>query len=421
MKKAISIISAVAILLCLCSCYGGAVRVSKDEVNIPSNTACSTYFPIMETENGFYYTMRGYYTLRYHDKASDRDIFCCNKPECAHDGNSYCAATSSEYDLSYAAMYDGAIYVPVTKLTDDTLEYKLLRVETDGTARSEVCTFLTLKNANPIGTVNGNDLILHKGKAFVHFSYEYRNEYGISSNEMINGIMVIDLSSGDYYELPTDMLDFENSFWGQIYTRADGDWFYYTISYDGAPEDECDVYRYNFVSGETEKLDMPRVFSSYTVWEGCVYYTKCDVSDKDNKTVQIYRYYPDNGVTEKFTENPIPEETIVKVSCTAGNDQPEITTDGKYFYYVNNGLDSNYYYTSDKVPFQPECIVFSNEGVELARFMLPTELLEHEKDYCMNVVNGKVYFQSIYSVWSCSVDDILSGNVSWSKMYSNNV
>lgn len=419
MKKMISIILAIVILLCLCSCSGGAVRVSKNEENIPSNIACTAYFPIMETENGFYYTMKGDYALRYYDKASGEDIFCCNKPECAHDGNSYCAATSREYDLWYAGMYDDAIYIPVSKTTEDnTLEFKLLRVERDGTARSEVCTFLTLKNAIPMGTVNNNEMILHKGKAFVHFSYEYCNEYGIRS-KMMNGIMIIDLSGGDYYELPTDMLDFENSNWGQIYTRADGDWFYYVISYDDEPEDECEVYRYNFVSGETEKLDMPRVFSSYTVWNGYIYYTQCDVSDKENKTVQIYRYFPDTGRTEKFTDKPIPESAIVKTSCTVGNNQPEITTDGKYFYYVNKGLDSNNSYTNGGPQFQPECIVFSSEGVELARFMLPVELLGDTNDYCMNVVNGKVYFQTYYDVWSCAVDDILSENVNWSKVYTN--
>lgn len=54
---------------------------------------------IMKTENGYYYydVLSG--ALRYYDIASGKNMYLCNKPECKHDGNSFCVATNDKYKI----------------------------------------------------------------------------------------------------------------------------------------------------------------------------------------------------------------------------------------------------------------------------------------------------------------------------------
>ncbi len=427
MKRIIAILLALAMLFILAACNGGAGKVTQTEDSIPSNNTIQWSYPIMENDSGYYYyAAQGFAALRYYDRQSGNDIICCNKPECAHDGNPYCAATSAEYDVITSGMYDGAVYTVVSTTFEqvlensNTFEMKLLRNEPDGTLRSEVCTFLTLKNAMWSTADFQDGIILHRGKAFVDYSYHYTDMDGMMVGDPYYGKMIIDLATGEYYEMPwPDTLKKEDIIFAPHDSRIDGDWVYYVIVTYDDELNHCSIYRWNYVTQETEKLDIPPVFSSYTVNDGIVYYAKCDLNDKENKSVQIYKHIPETGITEKFTEMPIPVKNIIESSIIGpNNNQPEVTTDREYLYYVNFGMDSIISNDPEAEHYcQPECIIYSFDGQELARFMLPIEPRSDFEMYTLNVVNGTVYYQSDYDVHCCSVEDILAGTVEWTKLY----
>ncbi len=417
MKRIIAILLASAMLFILCACKQ---QVPMEDF-VPSNFT-DAIMPIMETESGYYYALRGGYILKYYDKQSGNTIFCCNKPECAHDGNPYCAATSNEYSMHFAAEYGNAIYISAVKYVgeEQDAEFKLLRVEPDGTSLSEVCTYLTLKNAGVAHSTLNNGLLLHRGKAFVYYNYVYRDENGNFGDDMTTGIMIIDLATGNYHELPTDMYDAENVFLGQRCTRADGDWFYYIIQYLGSKNDECEMYRYNTETEVTEKVDVPITFSSYTVHDGFVYYT---VADREKKEVTIYKHSPDTGETVEFSDKPMPAERIMESSIVGHqNNQPEITTDGKYFYYSDFGFDSSLSNKPDS-PYNvvPKCTILDADGNQIASFDFPTDpTADPEHNFysiAVNIVNDTVYAQYHEKVICCPLENILAGNVEWQELY----
>ena len=420
MKRKIAVIVIFAMITLLCACGGGR-KVSQTEEYIPSN--CKKLFDriILENESGYYYDNWYLECLRYYDKESGVDIPCCSKPECIHDGNEYCVATSNQYNVQTMGMYEGAVYAVMYGVQDDTLEFKLFRIEPDGSARSEVCTFKTLKNVGPAEADYMDNVILHKGRAFVDYSYDYEDSDGTAVGKSYYGKVMIDLSTGKQKEIPLpDGLSQDDIIFIPREMRLDGDWVYTVISTKEHKGYRCDVYRWNFVSGAYEKLDMPQLFSSYTVNDGVVYYTVVDKSNGENNTVQIYRYIPETGVTEEFTER-IPEERIIEPYLIGSNNNaPEVTTDRDYIYYLNydrhgiirNDRDSRYY-------VQPEGIIFSFEGEELARFTLPIAPTSDFDGYHINIVNGRVYYYGNRgTVYGCLVEDILAGKEEWKEVYT---
>lgn len=418
MKKLISAVLTVLMLLNLSACSGGTQRVSQTEECIPSNMNMSWESSIMENESGYYYNFSfdGTYMLRYFDKSSKEDIFCCNKPECAHDGNQFCAATSNDFFVSSSAMYDGAIYSFAYEENNGTLKMKLLRTEPDGTARSEVCTFLSLKNSGCPFADFMDGIILHRGRAFIDYSYCYTNSDGMGVGLLHYGKMMIDLSTGEYSEIPLPCgIAREDILYTARDSRLDGDWLYNIICTDEQGTVHCSLYRWNFITGESEKLDIPDEFSSYTVNDGIVYYTTADMT---NKCVQIYRWYPENGKREKFTQ-PVFEKSIIETSIAGpNNDQPEVTTDREYIYYVDYGLASVISNDPDlKYYIEPECIVYSLDGTKLGSFVLPVEPRKEYDAYNLRIVNGTVYYFTYYYTLCCPLEDILNGKTQWTKLY----
>ena len=110
--------------------------------------------PILKTDQGYYdNAMSKHLFLYYHDIASGKEILLCNKPECKHDGNEYCVATNSKYEPLAFQMYDGYLYVAAKCLTDEKLEFKLLRIAPDGSSLTEVATYYN----TPAGGVDFDD------------------------------------------------------------------------------------------------------------------------------------------------------------------------------------------------------------------------------------------------------------------------
>lgn len=59
--------------------------------------------------------------LCYTDKATGQTVPVCAKPQCKHEGEEYCTATTKTYSSSYMQYYDGALYTITTKYLDPAL------------------------------------------------------------------------------------------------------------------------------------------------------------------------------------------------------------------------------------------------------------------------------------------------------------
>lgn len=156
---------------------------------------------ITETETGWFYH-KGLYdgtpsdddlrwwgdsttTLFYTDKESGQTVPVCARPNCLHDGNEYCPATTYTYAHSYLTYYDGYLYAVTTKYLHPENRYSnhvaardtsngpdvcrqvLIRYSPDGTDITELADF-----GNGIGAAK---CIVHRGYVWCIVQ---RQEYG---------------------------------------------------------------------------------------------------------------------------------------------------------------------------------------------------------------------------------------------------
>ena len=242
-------------------CLPGNPPTSLGEISVDD--------PIMETEKGYYYNEKcGVMSLHYYDKATGKDILLCNKPECRHDGNEYCAATNSSYAPFSFQFYNGSIFAIASCLDEGKLEYKLIRIAADGSSLSEVAAYYstTLENIDSIVTYNGAfggtnwgylDLLIHRNKAFLPFAF--RTEDMVDYNELVYGLAILDLDTQELtyaYEEPASR---ENAPWYNLSAR--GDYLFYVSD---EPHKRV-LHRRNILDGTDEKLELISNFKgSYT-------------------------------------------------------------------------------------------------------------------------------------------------------------
>ena len=108
-------------LISLAGC--GEEKIISEDYNEGN---CGNLFmnPIMKTESGFYYSQSIYnnLSLHYYDSAHGNNMYLCNKPECRHDGNEFCAATSDKFNVMETVLYGGSLYINVFEVDDDLVD-----------------------------------------------------------------------------------------------------------------------------------------------------------------------------------------------------------------------------------------------------------------------------------------------------------
>ena len=153
---------------------GTMLHLTSEEHSSPYN---KDYYPnptgsvdyITPTENGWYFRktvfpadndnsilLGGISTLYYCDRATGTTVPVCAKPNCLHDGNEYCSATTKTYACSYMQYYNGNLYTVTTKYlhpenryslmypdceNSDDCRQVLLRYSPDGTEITELADF----------------------------------------------------------------------------------------------------------------------------------------------------------------------------------------------------------------------------------------------------------------------------------------
>ena len=314
MKKLISTLAAVCIAFTLTGCNN--TTPMEDYLN--TNRGSSAYHPIMKTEKGYYYNNNstGSLALKYHDNTTGDDIYLCAKPECTHDGNDFCTATSNRFYISNTGMYESNIYIAGLEWGEG-LHLKLLKASLDGTELSEICTYIQIANTSEISIadyVDTHAMVLHRGYAFIPYTLVDRMA-GIATT----GLAIINLSDGSVQYMPEYEHEKTIKAQANYYTNVipSGDYLYYTMS-------KTEFHRYNFKTGEDEILPFKeslsetygdkfakkiKDFDTYTIIDGKVWYF-CGGTKQAQATLFIYD--PDENTTtlvEGFGEKLLAETT----------------------------------------------------------------------------------------------------------------
>lgn len=379
----------IIVCLLLCSC------AAAHSDHIPGNTGNSMIMPpIMPSGSGYYYEdysgmgMR----LKYYDSATGQSIYLCARPECLHDGNEFCNATSSKYWLTGMTMYEGELYLNAVEWNREAghREYKLLRAAKDGTELSEVGTYAKqdVDENSSLVFVGGFHPLIHRGKAYLCYRLDGGEDMSSS------GVAEVDITTG------ASRIITEVSTNGKIDAGdVSGDRLFFVIT---VPESE-DSYKYvqklfcyNIATGElhSEKLPM-QYFQDARAADG-----KYIIVGSDGYDARLISYDPES---HEFANLDNDMSEFLKTDKGGGR---MLEYDGTYFYAVKEILDKAGAYPA---------AVFSSDFRKLAEFTIPSE--HGQPQFSLDILDGTVYLQYYYEVVSCPVGDIVAGNTHWDKAF----
>lgn len=380
MKRIIAVISLLIMILVLAACEKGG-----EAEYVQSNPGTANNSPIMKGDGGYYYNAStlSKLALRYYDIKTGKTIFLCSKPECSHDGNIYCTATSEKYHALGTGYYENELYIAVLEHTDSEILYKLLRASKDGTELAEISTFAKMAtDTSGLLTTISAGLVIHKGKAY--FPYEYVGD----ETETISGIAEIDIATGRSHSI------IEGAEHGQFFnvTAAGNMVYFMTMSSDFS----SNIFEYDISEKHLECIvTVPAkdgILGSGTVINGKYWYTLTK-SDGEN-VIKIY--------------DPIAKETADS-DLDYGDLQPVgISSDGKYL-FISDGKLTNSLKENARIA------ICSLEGEKLTEFEIPSHSTYSE--YSVNILDGTVYLQYYDSVVCCSLENILNETPVWEEIF----
>lgn len=352
--------------------------------------------PVMETENAYYYTGNYMnYELYYYDKASGKSIFLCNKPECSHDGNEFCAATAGGRYVMYTRLYKDGIYIAALEPEENRIDKKLFKVSLDGTKMETIATYGYDPASDGIGMSYDEEkyMVLYDDKAII--PYETPQNDGWQTY----GTAIVDLKSGKVQYLKE--CDSHKQLLGQEGYTPYGDYlYYYETNHYKSP---VTLYRYHLIRKKTEEIPIAGGFNDFCIVDGLVVYSRAD----EDGFIHLYSMNPEDpeGQEPKDLTGPLKNE-----DGTPLLDEHEGTLlfDGEYLVtdsYLHKDANPYHYY------------MFSKDGLMLAEFVPPESIWQNtQPDFA--ILNGYVYFMDFYGTVRCPVQDILDGNPTWTTLYS---
>ena len=438
MKKLLLTLATACMAFTLTGCNNTTPMEDYQNTNRGSNI----YHPIMKTEDGYYYnntpndslTLQEDLALKYHDNTTGDDIYLCAKPECTHDGNTFCTATNERLSVSYMGMYESNIYIAAIE-PGRGLNFKLLKASLDGTELSEICTVIQTAPTTESSIITYRDtrvMILHRGHAFIPYTFSYN----YMSDTVTTGLAIINLSDGSVQYMPE--YEHEYSKLADYYTNIIpyGDYIYYTMS-------KNEFHRYNFKTGEDEILPFKesltetygdkfskkiKDFKNYTVIDDKVWYL-CGGTKKSKASMFIYD--PDENTTtlvEEFGEKLLAETTTYDKNgepyavSTNYCISPQPMYDGNYLYIVEQGFlagnieGKGFFVEESSIYEDMQVHIFTLEGERLGGFVF------QRKGTCqVNVVDETFYMQTPEGTVYCSVADVIAGNIEWKELQFNQI
>ncbi|MBP3579533.1 MAG: hypothetical protein J6K15_15625, partial [Lachnospiraceae bacterium] len=313
----------------------------KEEIPIEdfvqTNPATAAINNIMKSDTGYYYSAAYGKTLSLHyfDVESGQNIYLCSKPECRHDGDVFCTATSSKYEINSTYFYGGSLYLDVVEATETEYLYKLLRVSADGSELTELVTYMTLNNEAVV--IAGQPMMIHRGVAML----PYRLGSIGNADEGVTGTYFYNLVTGELTALPE--LEYGTKSNGRERFIGYGDYIYFNTQMNR----KNTLSRYCLTDGTVEELELLNTYVGiYEVMdEDTIYYyysgetlfeykisTKETIRHEEVFLKRKMTYYsaddlellfPDSEITDGLTYGM---ETIDRYKCQ------DMMTDGTYLY-----------------------------------------------------------------------------------------
>lgn len=386
---------------------------------------------VMKTEKGYYYykyvnplDKQGTSAFHYVDAVTGKDIYLCNKPECKHDGNSFCVATNKKYDIGQLCLYSGRIFATSVEETDTQFLWKLLAIALDGSEMGEVATYMTMDKAalgeGQFPMLRGGQLPIHKNKAVIFLGATGKTYL---DDTVQYGTAILDLDTGKVSYLDEEPLSRENAQATGI--SAYGDYIYYCKE-----EGRKTVLHQYCVKDGTD--------TSYKLQPG--FKGKYVVVDEDNiiylRSVAsiLYLYHPSTGESieaKKMPEIALRGLTDSDFALPISFDIASLTTDGTYIYAIQQPADMML--DGKKVPKQRHVCVMDHNLKEIALVNVGAIFEDFDDDMLYSERLGYWSFlgDEIYAlideneepsgngrlVYKCNRSDLLEGNPEFTFVY----
>lgn len=414
---------AASVLLCMTLCLAGC----GEEKIIPEDfkqANCQNIHmnAIARTDKGFYYSQNALGTLglHYYDVVNGKSMYLCNKPECRHDGDEFCVATSYDYQVLETVLYSGSLYINAYEYTETGYEYKLLCASLDGSSLSEVVTYFAVDNVNAEPFVprdNPRCMTIHRNKVFLPYSLQ-----NVDNKEVgYTGTAIYDMDTKEVTYLGEKEQDFSVK---NCRYLGYGDYMYYVA----AQKYKNELYRYSYADGSVEKMELERGFrGDYTVVDdNTIFYRKMEtdlcIYHPDTKENIVLDSKEWTGIVTYFDDHSEAQPHFSITHCGFS----DVITDGEYVYVSENYSFRDYGGPSIYGIIHPDCEeidfaeidVFDKEGNFLRGFRLNTEELLGYNDYfTLHFVEDSVYMQTPAMVFECSKDSFIAGEPKFQEVY----
>ncbi len=407
----------------------------KEEIPIEdfvqTNPATAAINNIMKSDTGYYYSAAYGKTLSLHyfDVESGQNIYLCSKPECRHDGDVFCTATSSKYEINSTYFYGGSLYLDVVEATETEYLYKLLRVSADGSELTELVTYMTLNNDSVV--IAGQPMMIHRGVAVL----PYRLGSIGNADEGVTGTYFYNLVTGELTALPE--LEYGTKSNGRERFIGYGDYIYFNTQMNR----KNTLSRYCLTDGTVEELELLNTYVGiYEVMdEDTVYYyysgetlfeykisTKETISHEEAFLKREMTYYSADGklLTDPDLDNPdgiiYGMETIDRYKCQ------DMMTDGTYL-YVAETVDFhnvNMLYPGMVVDAEEMIAgyvhVLDRELTEIAEIPINIKgLVDFYENFSIKILDGTVYLQTFSTVYGCPLSEFLAGEPVFTTIYDH--
>ncbi len=429
LKRIISAILICGVVMSVTACSDNNVVRYDDSLpecapaNISHSPMLNMEYATMKSTEGYYYTENSTdnnkLTVYYYDPQSKVSIPLCAKPQCEHDGGDFCAATGDEM-IAYTLFYDNYIYKLCYEIVEDNMfSYTLLRSDMQGNELSVVSDIFT----SPVG------LQIDIANVFCHYGQMFFTAKKYIGDTPTNHVYSVNLNSGDVKEIEIpDAKKYER----YPYMTADGDYIYIAtedeVNAEGQTWNKIDadtvMHRYNLKTGEIEIIqDMPKIYSSFTVDKGIIYYTTVD---RGENTFSLVSYDTDKKETKALVDN---RQMVYMDGKFISDNGAKVVTDRTYL-YITMPCGSGFAEAKDKKGI--EIYIYDKNGKLLYEGVHCAKESSNIEEYSFSTIDGEMYLLCRYiryvgdtgfeideasGLYTVKTDELVKGNTDWQKLY----
>ena len=422
----------------------------QDEPSMRRQSSQQSYldpYGYAASDAGWYFTESGVGVngkdvdpIWYSDIDTGACVVFCARPNCLHDGNEYCTATTSAYvRLSAPVWLDGYVYALAKKPYgknlsayaamggDDTAgSVVLLRYEPDGSEITEIAELRPKTEEYVTIGMNSADLIAHRGQLWYSFSGQMIDHQTTAVTEYYS-MGVYSPQKNTAAALLTDEAPMTSSF-GQrgapINLVGDGDYVYFKYDAAGRWDDgnklRSGIWRISCVTGALEKaytLDSHNLLERYCVL-GDKIVMQYQVAQGTQNSVTVY------GEIRVYSISADEEKVLLNTQEIA--DHPTLSSlcadDAHIYCSVNNALWILDYDGNVQEPEVPSDLEWKYYGERLHEVMPALEAGTNTVSLAgwgLMLHDGKLYRQYMLSWFSMPVSDVLRGATNWQPAFSH--